>query len=156
MLQSRQSPESLQYIDAKFALERGIGVKFCISLFTEFSLYYLKGMKIPFFRGSGQHHFERTEGTLQPDSQQFSVSLMETVSDSGVPLKPLSQMVLSKSDSSLWIFEHLIWKVVTLQPFPWGALIPMPLLCLASYGQAVEHQLILVLSPVSATVMLYV
>lgn len=75
--------------------------------------------------------------TLQPDSQQFSVSLTETGSNSGVPLKPLSQMVHSKSDSSLWIFEYLIQKVVPLQPFPWGALIPMALLCLAASGQAV-------------------
>lgn len=59
MVQSRQSPESLQYIDAKFVLERDIGVKFCISLFTEFSLYYLKGMKTPFFRGPGQHLFPK-------------------------------------------------------------------------------------------------
>lgn len=41
MVQGRQPPESLQYTDAKFALERGIGVKLCISLFTELSLYYL-------------------------------------------------------------------------------------------------------------------
>lgn len=41
MVQGRQPPESLQYMDTKFALERGIGVKFCISLITEFSLYYL-------------------------------------------------------------------------------------------------------------------
>lgn len=37
MVQGRQPPESLQYIDAKFALERDFGVKFCIFSFTEFS-----------------------------------------------------------------------------------------------------------------------
>lgn len=52
-------------------------------------------------------------------------------------LKPLSQLVHSKSLSSMWILEHIIRKVVPLQPFPWGPLIYMSLPYLAVYVQAI-------------------